>query len=62
MAAEEDRLSLGLEAQDQVPDLFAAHRVEPRHGLVQKDRLGIVDQGLGKPDPLEHPLGVLAEL
>ena len=62
MGAEEDGLPPGFEIQDQVPDLFPADRVEPGHGFVQDDHLGIVDQGLGEPDPLQHPLGILAKL
>ena len=36
-------------------------RVEPGQGLVEQDDLGVVEQGLGDPDPLQHPARAAAE-
>ena len=36
-------------------------RIEPRHRLVEKDHLGLVQQRLGQAHALRHPLGVLAQ-
>ena len=39
----------------------AAHRVEPRGRLVEKDELGLVHQRLRQADALQHALGEPAQ-
>ena len=53
--------ALALELEHEVADLLAADGVEPGHGLVEHDQLGIAHQGLRDADALEHALGELAQ-
>ena len=59
---DEDRPPLALELQEQVADLLAADRVHAVGRLVQEDHLRVVEERLGDPQPLLHPLGVGADL
>ena len=43
-------------------DLDPADRVEAGHRLVQQHQVGVVDERLGDAHPLQHPLGVLAQV
>ena len=52
--AEEHGAAAGAQAKDQVADLAAAQRIEPRHRLVEKHHFGIVDEGLGQARALQH--------
>ena len=54
-------VALALELEHEVADLLAADGVEPGHGLVEDDQLGIAHQGLRDADALEHALGELAQ-
>ncbi len=49
-------------SQDQRADVAAAQRIEPRHRLVEKEDLGIVDERLRNAHALHHALRVLAQL
>ena len=61
MGAEKDRVSAVPELQDQIPDLAGTERVHPGGGFVEDDKAGILDEGLGEADALEHALRVSAE-
>ena len=45
----------------EVAHLLAPQRVEPGHRLVEDHQLRIAHHRLRKPDPLQHPLGELAQ-
>ena len=60
--AEKHRPPLVPEFEDQRTHVAAAQGVEPRHRLVEKDHVGIVQQRLRDADALDHALGKLAEL
>ena len=60
--AEEHRASLIAQLQDQRADVAAAERIEPGHRLVEEHHLGVVQQRLRDPDPLDHALRILAQL
>ena len=62
VAAEQDRLALLLEREDQVLHLARADRVEAGRRLVEQDQVGVVDQRLGQADAAGHALGILAKL
>jgi hypothetical protein len=57
----EHRAALALELEHEVADLLAPDGIEPGHGLVEHDQLGIAHQGLRDADALEHALGELAQ-
>jgi len=59
--AEEHGAAAIAQPQDQLTNLAAAERVEPRHRLVEEDDLGIVEQRLRDADALQHALGELAQ-
>ncbi len=59
---EKNGLALRLEPDDDIADLFPADRIQAAQRLVEEDERGLVDEGLGQPDPLEHPARELAEL
>ncbi len=46
---------------DDVADEMAAHGVEARSWLVEKDEFRLVNEGLGKADALHHAFGEAAE-
>jgi len=58
---EEHRAAAIAQAQDERAHVAAAERIEPRHRLVEKEHLGIVQQRLREADALEHPLRELAQ-
>ncbi len=51
--------ALGHERQDHVAHLVHAGGVEPVHGLVEDQELGVPDQAGGHPEALAHAHGVL---
>ena len=53
---EEHRPAAAAEVQDQLLHHVPTDGVEPRHGLVEENELGVVEKGLGEAGPLEHPL------
>ena len=57
MSAEEDRLPLVAETENDVAHVLATDRIKPGHGLVQNHQFGIVNQRLGEADPLQHAFG-----
>ncbi len=59
MAAHHDGLSTGAEIEDEILHFAGADRVEAGGWLIQKNDLGIVDEGLGESDSASHPLGIL---
>src|SRR5208283_4217873 len=58
----ENRLAFGAQLLDQIPDLAPPHRVQPRHRLIQKHQLRIVQDRLRQPQSLQHALGELPQL
>src|SRR5581483_5951273 len=62
MRAEKHRLALIAQTQDQIADLFAPDRIQARHGLIENDQLGIVNESLRESDPLQHALRKFPEL
>ena len=52
---------LGPDAADQAEHVIAPGGVEAVCGLVEQDQLRVVDEGLGKLDPLLHAGGVAAD-
>jgi hypothetical protein len=55
--AEKDGFILGLNFFDELPYLPPADRIKPGNGFVQKNQLGLINQGLGNADALEHAPG-----
>jgi hypothetical protein len=47
---------------DDVANQSAAHRIEARRRLIEKQQLRFVNQRLGKPDALQHSLGKIPKL
>ena len=60
--AEEHGAAAIAQAKNQLADLAAAERIEPRHRLVEEHELGLVDERLGDADALHHALRKLAQL
>ncbi len=48
--------------EDDGAQVLAADGVEAGEGLVEDEQVGVVDQGLGQTEALDHPLGELAQL
>src|SRR5205823_2048329 len=46
------------ERADEAAELLDAGRVEPVHGLVEDEELGVREQAAGNPEPLTHAEGV----
>ena len=55
---EDRRLALGLAAKDDFVEQLAGREIHAFGRLVEHQQLGIVDQGLGQGQPLEHALAV----
>ena len=62
MGREHDGATLGDERQDHVAHLLHARRVEPVHGLVEDEQLGVPEQTGRHPEPLAHAHRVLRHL
>jgi hypothetical protein len=62
VTVEEDRFALLFEGENNLAHLVATQGVETGHRFIQKDDRGVVDQGLGHADPLQHSFGILAQL
>ena len=58
VARDEDGLSVGRELAEEAAQPTHALGVEPVGGLVEDQKLGIPEQGAGKPQPLTHSEGV----
>ena len=54
--AEEERATLVTQRQEQLTNVTTPKGIKPRHRLVKKHDLWVVDQGLGNTDALKHPL------
>ena len=61
VGAEKHGLPRRLEIPDDAAHLHPAHRVQARHRLVEDDELRVVQQRLGEPEPLHHPLGIFPD-
>ncbi len=55
---EDRRLALGLAAKDDFVEQLAGREIHALSRLVEHQQLGIVDQGLGQGQPLEHAFAV----
>ena len=53
---EDRRLALGLAAENDLVEQLAGREVHALGRLVEHQQLGIVDQGLGQGQPLQHAL------
>ena len=60
-ASERKRFSSLLQFKNNISYIFATHGIESRHGFIENDQLGIVDEGLRQSHPLNHTLGKLAK-
>ena len=56
VGAHEDRPALPLQGLHDVPDLRHPARVQARRGLVEDQKVGLVEEGLPDREPLLHPL------
>src|SRR5207248_8376462 len=54
---EEDRDAFTAEVCDEIANLSAPDRIEPRSRLVEDQESRLVENGLSQADTLEHPLG-----
>ncbi len=61
VGAEKHRLPRRLEIPDDAAHLHPAHRVQPRHRFVEDHEFRVVQQRLGQPQPLHHPLGIFPD-
>ena len=61
MGGEEYCLLPLLQPQDDITDLPSAERIQTGHGLVQKDEIRVIDQGLRNSHALNHALGESAQ-
>ena len=59
---EENRSPLPLQLENNVAHLAPPYRIEAGHGLVQKNHLRIVQNGLGNTRALQHPFREFAKL
>src|ERR1700722_1805052 len=62
VSREENGLAFVFEFFHEVTHFAAPHRVEARHRLVEKYKLGIVQNGLSDSNSLQHAFGKLAQL
>ena len=62
MGREEYRLAFRLKLLHQVAHLASPHGIEPRHGLIEENHLGFMQDGLRNSHPLQHALRKLAQL
>jgi hypothetical protein len=61
VGTEKDGLAHAAELEDEVPDLDRADGVHASRGLIEEKEAGVVHEGLGEADALEHALGVAGE-
>lgn len=61
MGGEDDGFSLAFEEEHEVADLAGAEGVNAGGGFVEEEEVGVVEEGLGQADALEHAFGVGAE-
>ena len=54
VAADQDRLAERPELAEQLAQLDARPRIEPRRRLVEEQHLRVVDQRVGEAEPLLH--------
>ena len=62
VGGEEDGLAFVFELLHQVANFAAAHGIKAGHGFIEKDELGIVQNGLADAHALQHAFGKLAQL
>ena len=62
MRREENGAALFFQIEDDVADFAPTHGVEPGRGLIEKNHLRIVQDGLRDSDALHHSLREFAEL
>ena len=62
MSGEENCFAFLFQAFDEFTNLATAQGIQAGHGLIEEDNFGIMDNGLGDADPLQHALGKFAQL
>ncbi len=62
MGGKEDGLALLAQGEDQRAQVLAADGVEAGERFIQDQEIGIMDQGLGQAQALDHALGEFAQL
>ena len=60
VGGEHHRLALGLDGLDPLPEVVARLGIQPRGGFIQKQQLGIAEQGQRQQQPLTLSAGELA--